>query len=63
MSKFVRQFRRSFKVGDVLRAIGCGDATWRVDYIGTELVVVTDFDRKQEFVYWERVYNWRKVKA
>lgn len=63
MSKFVRQFRRSFKVGDVLCAIGCGDATWRVDYIGTELVVMTDFDRNQQCVFWERVYAWRKVKA
>ena len=59
MTPFIRQFRRSFKVGDVLTN---GSDTLTVNYIGTELVVMT-IPKYGQCVFWERVYNWRKVKA
>lgn len=62
MSKFVKQFRRSFKVGDVLTD---GADKWRVDYIGTTLVVMTNLhweSTEGQSVFWEAVYRWRKVK-
>jgi len=58
MSKFVRQFRKSFKVGDVLTD---GTTQWTVYYIGNELVVMTTISNI-ECVFWERSYAWRKVK-
>lgn len=63
MSKFIRQFRSSFQVGDVL-ACDTPDLRWRVDYIGAEAVVMTDLSQSLlgECVFWERVYAWRKVK-
>ena len=60
MSKFIRQFRRSFKVGDKLMY---GQLRWSVDYIGAEAVVLTNLSSPacEECVFWGRCYNWRKA--